>query len=112
VAALADYASERARRNGTPGPEEAFFRTAASERISYNVAHNAFSVVPWRLGWTADGRTRAPRVHDLRHRMVVRHRDLARPGSRRGRQDPRSGAPTWATSRCATSTGISPLFSN
>ncbi len=25
-----------------------------------------------RLGWTADGRTRAPRVHDLRHRMVVR----------------------------------------
>jgi len=25
-----------------------------------------------QLGWTAAGRTRAPRVHDLRHRMVVR----------------------------------------
>ena len=25
-----------------------------------------------QLGWTASGRTRAPRIHDLRHRMVVR----------------------------------------
>jgi integrase/recombinase XerD len=25
-----------------------------------------------QLGWTAQGRTRAPRIHDLRHRMVVR----------------------------------------
>ena len=25
-----------------------------------------------RLGWTAAGRTRIPRVHDLRHRVVVR----------------------------------------
>ena len=25
-----------------------------------------------QLGWTAAGRTRTPRVHDLRHRMVVR----------------------------------------
>ena len=25
-----------------------------------------------QLGWTAEGRTRAPRIHDLRHRMVVR----------------------------------------
>jgi integrase len=72
VAALADYVSERERRHGTPGPDEAFFRTEASERISYNVAHHAFSLVRRRLGWTADGRTRAPRVHDLRHRMVVR----------------------------------------
>jgi integrase len=72
VAALANYASERELRHGTPGAEEAFFRTDTSERISYNVAHHAFSVVRRRLGWTADGRTRAPRVHDLRHRMVVR----------------------------------------
>ncbi|MHB1536745.1 MAG: site-specific integrase, partial [Acidimicrobiales bacterium] len=34
--------------------------------------HHAFCVVRRRLGWTADGRTRLPRVHDLRHRMVVR----------------------------------------
>ena len=25
-----------------------------------------------QLGWTAAGRARTPRVHDLRHRMVVR----------------------------------------
>lgn len=72
VAALADYASERVRRFGIPDTNEPFFRTDVSERISYNVAHHAFSVVRRRLGWTADGRTRAPRVHDLRHRMVVR----------------------------------------
>lgn len=72
VAALAEYASERERRHGTADPDDAFFRTDASERISYNVAHHAFSVVRRRLGWKAEGRTRTPRVHDLRHRMVVR----------------------------------------
>lgn len=71
VAALADYATERERRLGTPGPDDAFFRTDASARISYGTAHHAFSVVRRRLGWSADGRTRTPRVHDLRHRMVV-----------------------------------------
>jgi hypothetical protein len=25
-----------------------------------------------QLGWTDQGRTRVPRIHDLRHRMVVR----------------------------------------
>ena len=72
VAALADYAGERARRFGPPGESDAFFRTDASEKISYNAANHAFSVVRRRLGWTAEGRTRTPRVHDLRHRMVVR----------------------------------------
>lgn len=72
VAALAGYASERERRVGTPGPDEAFFRTDRSERISYNVAQHAFSTARRRLGWTANGRTRTPRMHDLRHRMVVR----------------------------------------
>jgi integrase len=72
TAALAEYTSERERRHGTPCPDDAFFRTDDSERISYNVAYHAFSVVRRRLGWTADGRTRNPRVHDLRHRMVVR----------------------------------------
>jgi integrase len=72
VAALADYAAERERHCGAPGSGDVFFRTEASEQISYSVAHHAFCVVRRRLGWTADGRTRAPRVHDLRHRMVVR----------------------------------------
>jgi len=72
VAALQNYAAERERRHGRPGPHDAFFRTEASERLSYNTAHHAFSVLRRRLGWDSTGRTRAPRVHDLRHRMVVR----------------------------------------
>ena len=72
VAALADYAREREQRCGPSGPDEAFFRTEASKRISYNAAQHAFCVVRRRLGWSANGRARAPRIHDLRHRMVVR----------------------------------------
>ncbi len=72
AAALNAYACERERRHGPPDPQVAFFRTERSERIGYNTAHHAFSVVRRRLGWTAIGRTRVPRMHDLRHRMVVR----------------------------------------
>ncbi|MHB1778079.1 MAG: tyrosine-type recombinase/integrase [Acidimicrobiales bacterium] len=69
---LGDYLAERIRLFGTPASADAFFRTEASERISYRTAHHAFSVARRRLGWDATGRTRAPRIHDLRHRMVVR----------------------------------------
>jgi integrase len=69
---LRDFAAERQRRQGRPDQDDAFFRTDYSERISYNTAFHAFSVARRRLGWDADGRTRLPRVHDLRHRMVVR----------------------------------------
>ncbi len=72
VTALDAYTCERARRHGRPDPQAAFFRTDWSERIGYNTAHHAFSVLRRRLGWTAIGRTRVPRMHDLRHRMVVR----------------------------------------
>jgi integrase len=71
-APLRDYAAEREQRCGPPGEGEAFFRTDRSDRVSYNAAHSTFTVLRRRLGWTAAGRTRAPRVHDLRHRMVVR----------------------------------------
>jgi integrase len=72
VAPLRDYATERARRYGPPGDGAAFFRTDRSDRVSYNAANSTFIVLRRQLGWTAAGRTRAPRVHDLRHRMVVR----------------------------------------
>ena len=72
VAALDAYACERERRHGRPDSQDAFFRTDWSERIGYNTAHHAFCVLRRRLGWTAVGRARVPRVHDLRHRMVVR----------------------------------------
>jgi len=72
AAALRNYADQRAQRCGPPGDGEIFFRTDRSDRISYNSAHQTFSGLRRQLGWTADGRTHAPRVHDLRHRMVVR----------------------------------------
>lgn len=69
---LRDYATERASRYGPPGDCAAFFRTDRSDRVSYNAANSTFIVLRRQLGWTADGRTRAPHIHDLRHRMVVR----------------------------------------
>jgi integrase/recombinase XerD len=69
---LRDYAADRERRFGPPADNEAFFRTDRSDRVSYNAASSTFIVLRRQLGWTAAGRARAPRVHDLRHRMVVR----------------------------------------
>lgn len=69
---LGEYATERERRYGRPGGDQAFFRTDRSDRVSYNAAEHTFNVLRRQLGWTAVGRTRAPRIHDLRHRMVVR----------------------------------------
>lgn len=72
VRPLGDYAAEREQRYGPPGAAEAFFRTDRSDTVSYNAANSTFSVLRRQLGWTSVGRTRAPRVHDLRHTMVVR----------------------------------------
>jgi integrase len=44
--------------------------TAAT--ASATTANQTFTTLRRQLGWTAAGRTQAPRVHDLRHRMVVR----------------------------------------
>lgn len=72
VLPLTDYATQRRRRYGPPSKDAAFFRTDRSEQISDSAAHHTFSVLRRQLGWTATGRTRVPRIHDLRHRMVVR----------------------------------------
>jgi integrase len=72
LAPLRDYAAGRARRFGPPGDGAAFFRTDRSDKVSYGAANSTFIVLRRQLGWTAAGRTRAPRVYDLRHRMVVR----------------------------------------
>ncbi len=72
VPPLADYAAQRCRRYGPPGKDAAFFRTDRNDPICYNTAYHTFSVLRQQLGWTATGRTRMPRIHDLRHRMVVR----------------------------------------
>jgi integrase len=72
VPPLRDYAADRRRRFGPPADGEAFFRTDRSDRVSYSAANHTFTVLRRELGWTAAGRVRVPRVHDLRHRMVVR----------------------------------------
>jgi integrase/recombinase XerD len=72
VTPLRDYAEERRRRYGPPDDAEAFFRTDRSDRVSYKAANHTFNVLRLRLGWSSTGRTRAPRIHDLRHRLVVR----------------------------------------
>jgi integrase len=72
VPPIRDYAAGRERRCGPPGDGDAFFRTDRSDRISASAASSTFIVLRRQLGWTAAGRTRAPRMHDLRHRMVVR----------------------------------------
>lgn len=69
---LQDYATERSHRYGTPSETEAFFRTDRSDQVCYSAANHTFIVLRRQLGWSAAGRTRIPRVHDLRHRMVVR----------------------------------------
>lgn len=69
---LSDYATDRRRRHGTPDEGAEFFRTDASDRVSYNAANHTFTTLSRQLGWTTTGRTRAPRVHDLRHTVVVR----------------------------------------
>ena len=72
LAPLRDYGAHRRLRYGPPGDGDAFFRTDRSDHVSYNAAGSTFTVLRRQLGWTAAGRTRAPRIHDLRHRMVVR----------------------------------------
>lgn len=72
VPPLVGYAAEREHRYGPPDAGEAFFRTDRSDQIRDSAAHHAFSVLRGQLGWTTTGRTRAPRIHDLRHTMVVR----------------------------------------
>jgi integrase len=73
---LRDYAARRDQCGGVPSGSDAFFRTDHSDRLSYAAVGSTFRRLRRRLGWTAEGRTRTPRIHDLRHRMVVRRLQL------------------------------------
>lgn len=73
---LRGYATRRDRCGGVPSGSDAFFRTDHSDRLSYAAVSGTFRGLRRRLGWTAEGRTRTPRIHDLRHRMVVRRLQL------------------------------------
>lgn len=55
-----------------PARSECFFRTEHAASLRMRAVHQTFSGLRSRLGWTAQGRTRMPRIHDLRHTFAVR----------------------------------------
>jgi integrase len=49
-----------------------FFRTDRAPALTRAAVEKTFSRLRHRLGWTAQGRARRPRIHDLRHTFAVR----------------------------------------
>ncbi len=71
VQALARYAAQRDVLRVAPR-SELFFRTDRSPGLSRTGVEKTFGKLRKRLGWTAHGRARRPRIHDLRHTFAVR----------------------------------------
>lgn len=68
--ALTRYAAHRnASRQTRSG---AFFRTDRAPALTCAAVKKTFSRLRHRLGWTAQGRARRPRIHDFRHAFAVR----------------------------------------
>jgi integrase len=49
-----------------------FFRTERVPRLTIAAVEKAFTRMRCRLGWSAQGRARRPRLHDARHTFAVR----------------------------------------
>ncbi len=49
-----------------------FFRTDRAPTLTRSSVEATFNLLKRRLGWTAEGRSRRPRIHDLRHTFAVR----------------------------------------
>lgn len=69
LAALRRYEADRCR--AAPRSEH-FFRTERLAVLSRMAVQATFAKLRRRLGWTAEGRARLPRIQDLRHAFVVR----------------------------------------
>ena len=69
--ALARYADRRAACCAAPRSEY-FFRTEHSPRLTRDTVERTFGRIKQRLGWTGHGRTRQPRIHDMRHTFATR----------------------------------------
>lgn len=69
--ALAAYAEDRDCRVGA-GSGGGFFRTDRCEVLLADTVSKTFARLRASLGWTAEGRVRRPRIHDLRHTFAVR----------------------------------------
>lgn len=71
VQALSDYLHARQRFVVGAG-DTPFFVTPAGRALSVNMVHHVFALLRDQLGWRARGEHARPRIHDLRHTMVVR----------------------------------------
>jgi len=69
--ALRRYAAQRDACFGAPQPER-FFRTDRTPTLNRKTVHSTFSSLRQRLGWSAQGRARCPRIQDMRHTFAVR----------------------------------------
>ncbi|MFC1639620.1 tyrosine-type recombinase/integrase [Gemmatimonadota bacterium] len=69
--ALARYAAHRNTSRWTRS-EGGFFCTDHAPALTCAAVQKTFSRLRHRLGWTAQGRARRPRIHDLRHTFAVR----------------------------------------
>lgn len=71
VTMLGEYA---ALRDGRPAVLSSayFFRTDRAACLKKEAVESTFDTLRSRLGWTAEGRARRPRIHDLRHTFAVR----------------------------------------
>ena len=55
-----------------PSLRGSFFRTDRAGTLKTKAVQATFRRLRDQLGWTQDGRTRRPRIHDLRHTFAVR----------------------------------------
>jgi integrase len=69
--ALIRYAAHRD-AGRAPAGSAAFFRTDAAPALTRPAVEKTFTRLRHRLGWTAEGRARRPRIHELRHTFAVR----------------------------------------
>lgn len=70
--ALIRYVASRDAGRTRSGATAAFFRTDGAAALTRAAVEKTFSRLRHRLGWTAQGRARRPRIHDLRHTFAVR----------------------------------------
>lgn len=75
VQALSTYLCARRRFVDRTG-EAPFFATPAGRSLSPSMVHHVFAGLRDQLGWRARGEHARPRIHDLRHTMVVRRVQL------------------------------------
>lgn len=60
-----------AHRDSVAPTPTSFFRTDRCASLSYVAVQKTFANLCKRLGWTAAGRSRHPRIHDMRHTFSV-----------------------------------------